>query len=263
MHVNEKRSDGYHNIETVLVPCDWQDVLEIIPDDKPGDVDFKSTGIRLYGNKEKNLCVRAYELIASHYKIPGVRMHLHKIIPVGAGLGGGSCDAAVTIQMLNSIFKLNIPEKDQEEFAREIGSDCAFFIRNKPVIAYGRGDQMESIKLKLKNVFCIIIKPRVHISTSEAYSMIKPLKRNSSLIEFIQLPMSEWKNHIENDFEKTAVEKFPVIKNIKNRLYKLGAIYASMTGSGSAVYGFFSEEKHLDPYFRSSTIWSGFLNQKN
>jgi 4-diphosphocytidyl-2-C-methyl-D-erythritol kinase len=260
LYVTEKRSDGFHNIETIMVPAEWQDVLEIIPDEKtPPEIDFKTTGIRVFGNREKNLCIRSYQLLSKHYQLPPVKMHLHKIIPVGAGLGGGSSDATHTISLLNKIFKLNISERSQEEFVSELGSDCAFFIKNKPVFASGKGDIFETIKLKPRNLFCVIVKPRIHISTSEAYSWIKPQKRNLSLKETIQLPLSEWKNNIENDFEKVVIEKFPVIKNIKNRLYKLGAEYASMTGSGSAVYGLFTEEKHLDTYFRSSTVWSGKL----
>lgn len=261
LHVTEKRADGFHNIETILVPADWQDILEIVPDEKTtDDIDFKCTGIRLFGTKEKNLCLRAYNFLAQHYKLPSIKMHLHKIIPIGAGLGGGSADAAHTILILNKIFKLNISEKDHENFSNQLGSDCAFFIRNKPVFASGKGDIFEPVKLKMKNIFCVIVKSRIHISTTEAYSRIKPRKRNTSLRELIQQPISDWKNSIENDFEKIVFEKNPAIKNIKSRLYKLGAVYASMSGSGSAVYGLFTEEKHLNTYFRSSTVWSGTLN---
>ena len=165
--------------------------------------------------------------------------------------------------ILNKIFKLNISEKDQENFANQLGSDCAFFIRNKTVFASGKGGIFEPVKLKIKNIFCVIIKPRIHISTSEAYSLIKPRKRNNSLRELIELPIADWKNSIENDFEKVVFEKNPSIKNIKTRLYKLGAVYASMSGTGSAVYGLFTEEKHLNTYFRSSTVWSGMLNLSN
>lgn len=261
LHVTEKRADGLHNIETVLVPVDWRDILEIVPDDRTNDeTDLKCTGIRLFGTKENNLCLRAYALLAQKYNLPPIKMHLHKIIPVGAGLGGGSSDAVHTIIILNKLFKLNISENDQENYANELGSDCAFFIRNKPVFATGKGEVFEPVKLKLKNLFCVIIKPKIHISTSEAYSWVKPRKSRTSLRDLIQQPLSEWKNFIENDFEKVVFEKNPAIKNIKNRLYKLGAVYASMSGSGSAVYGLFTEEKHLNTYFRSSTVWSGLLN---
>jgi 4-diphosphocytidyl-2-C-methyl-D-erythritol kinase len=184
-------------------------------------------------------------------------MHLHKVIPVGAGLGGGSADASHALTLLNSLFKLNIPESEIEIISSQLGSDCPFFIRNKPVFANEKGDVFEPLKLKIKNLFCVIIKPRFHINTSMAYSWIKPQKRKETLKNLIQLPITEWKNVIENDFEKVVAEKYPAIKNIKSRLYKLGAVYASMSGSGSAVYGLFTEEKHLDTYFRSSTVWSG------
>jgi 4-diphosphocytidyl-2-C-methyl-D-erythritol kinase len=260
LHVTEKRADGFHNLETVMVPADWTDILEIIPEEKPSDEnEFKSTGNRVFVSKEKNLCLRAYDLLAKHYELKPVKMHLHKSIPVGAGLGGGSSDAANTIILLNKIFKLNISEKDQEDFASQLGSDCPFFIRNKPVLATGRGEIFEPVKLKMKNIFCVIVKPRQHISTASAYSWIKPHKRSTSLKELILLPVSDWKDAIENDFEKVVFEKYPAIKNIKSRLYKLGAVYASMSGSGSAVYGLFTEEKHLNTYFRSSTVWSGKL----
>jgi 4-diphosphocytidyl-2-C-methyl-D-erythritol kinase len=260
LHVTEKRSDGFHNIETILVPVDWQDIFEIIPDEKSnGDSDFKSTGIRISGTKEKNLCFKAYELLNKHYNLPPVKMHLHKLIPVGAGLGGGSSDAAHSLLLLKKIFNLNITDEQAEDFAAQLGSDCPFFIRNKPAYAFGKGDDMEPIKLKLKNIYCVIVKPKIHISTVEAYSWIKPVKRDRSLKELIQLPLSDWKNNIENDFEKVVFERYPAIRNIKNRLYKLGALYASMSGSGSAVYGLFDEKKHLNTYFRSSIVWDGAI----
>ena len=161
--------------------------------------------------------------------------------------------------MLNKIFNLKISEPELEEYASQLGSDCPFFIRNRIVHATGKGEIFEPLKLKLKNIFCVIVKPIVHISTASAYSLIKPRKRDKSIKELIEAPIKDWKYLIENDFEKAILETNPTIKNIKNRLYKLGAIYSSMTGSGSAVYGFFNEEKHLDTYFRSSSVWSGVI----
>ncbi len=258
LHVTEKRSDGFHTIDTIMVPIEWNDILEIVHDSTSiTATDFKCTGTRLYGPKEKNLCLQAYDLLASRYSLPPVKMQLHKIIPVGAGLGGGSSDSAHTLMLLNKIFNLKISEPELEEYASQLGSDCPFFIRNRIVHATGKGEIFEPLKLKLKNIFCVIVKPRVHISTASAYSLIKPRKRDKSLKELIEAPIKDWKDLIENDFEKAILETNPTIKNIKNRLYKLGAVYSSMTGSGSAVYGFFTEEKHLDTYFRSSTVWSG------
>ena len=236
------------------------DVLEIVPEEKKeSETEFKCTGIRLFGPKEKNLCIRAYNLLAEKYTLPPVKMHLHKIIPVGAGLGGGSTDAAHTLLLLDQIFKLNLTDKELHDYSEMLGSDCAFFINNKTTYATGKGEILEPLKLKLKNVFCVIVKPRIHINTANAYSLIKPKKRKESLQQLIQEPIQKWKDLIENDFEKVVFETNPGIKNIKTRLYKLGATYASMTGSGSAVYGLFTEEKHLDTYFRSSTVWSGTI----
>ncbi len=244
-----------------MIPVPWCDVVETIADEKnSAETDFRSTGNRVYQTKEKNLCIRAYDLLKLKYNLPPVKMHLHKMIPIGAGLGGGSSDAAHTLMLLNKIFKLNLNSDELGKNALELGSDCPFFISNKPVIATGKGEIFEPVKIKMKNIFCVIVKPRIHISTSQAYSWIIPQERKTRLKDFIQEPVSEWKNTIENDFEKPVFEKFPGIKNIKNRLYKLGAVYASMTGSGSSVFGLFTEEKHLDTYFRSSTVWSGKLN---
>ncbi len=260
LHVTEKRSDGFHNIETVMVPAGWEDILEIIPSEKQlPEPELKCTGIRVSGSKDTNLCVKAYKLLAKEFSLPDVRLHLHKIIPIGAGLGGGSSDAANTLILLNKIFKTGLTENQLEDFAKQLGSDCPFFIRNRAVYATGKGDEFEALKLKLKNVYCVIIKPKIHVSTPLAYSWISPLKRKNHLSELIQLPMSDWKDAIVNDFEKPVFEKYPAIKNIKARLYKLGAVYASMSGSGSAVYGLFTEEKHLDTYFRSSFVWGGYL----
>ncbi len=261
LNITGKRADGFHNIETVFIPAGWQDILEIIPDEKSeSEIDFRTTGIRLTGSKEKNLCTKAYNLLSTIQNLPSVKMHLHKIIPVGAGLGGGSADAAYTLLILNRIFKLNLPDDELEKIASQLGSDCPFFIRSRTVYANEKGDQFEPVKLKLKNVFCVIIKPRIHINTSMAYSWITPSKPKHSLKDLIQLPLSDWKDAIKNDFEEPVFERYPTIRNIKNRLYKLGAAYASLSGSGSAVYGLFTEEKHLDTYFRSSAMWAGKLN---
>ncbi len=258
LHVTEKRPDGFHNIETVMVAAGWQDILEIVPDEKPpGEIDFRSTGARVYGTKETNLCTKAYHLLSKNHVLPSVKIHLHKILPVGAGLGGGSADAVHTLFLLRKIFNLSIDDAKMMEYSIQLGSDCPFFLKSKPVYATGRGDEFESVKLKLKNISCIIVKPRIHVSTAQAYSWIRPHKKKSSLKELIQQPVSEWKNSIVNDFEEPVFEKYPAIRNIKNRLYKLGAVYASMSGSGSSVYGLFTEEKHVDTYFRSSTVWSG------
>jgi len=261
LSVLRKRADGFHDLETVFYPVSWNDLFEIVQTEPESPaLDYKSSGIRLYGPKEKNLCIRAHEIIAASNQIPPVKMHLHKIIPVGAGLGGGSADGAFTLLALNKICKLGLKDEELEKLAAQLGSDCPFFIRNKPVFASGRGNEMEEINLKLKGWYLVIVKPRLHIGTAEAFSGIVPKQPAVSLRTKISLPIQQWKNEIVNDFEQNIFEKHPSIRNIKNKLYQYGATYASMSGSGSAVFGLFPEEKNLKPYFRSCTVWQGKLN---
>ena len=258
LNVVSRREDGFHNIETVFYPVQWCDVFEIVPDHSVKALfQFKNSGIKISSKDQKNLCIKGYQLLAEKHDLPPVKMHLHKIIPVGAGLGGGSSDAACTIVMLNKLFNLKLSNELLEEYASQLGSDCPFFVRNKPVFASGKGDQFQEIKLDLKNYFITIVKPKVRVSTADAYSSITPAKPISSLKELIKLPVPKWKDQVNNDFEKTIFEKFAVVKNIKAKLYQYGAIYASMSGSGSAVYGIFSEQKKLDHSFRNCTVWSG------
>ncbi|HRH67395.1 MAG TPA: 4-(cytidine 5'-diphospho)-2-C-methyl-D-erythritol kinase [Bacteroidia bacterium] len=261
LRVVAKRTDGFHTIETIFYPVPWTDILEVVMnEDTNASTAFKSTGIRVYGPKEKNLCLKAYQLLSEKHNLPPVKMHLHKVIPIGAGLGGGSSDAANTLISLNKLFRLNLSEEELEDYASEIGSDCPFFIRNKAMYATEKGNVMEPVNLKLKNIYIVVVKPRVHISTAEAYAGISPAKKNNSLKDLIRLPIEDWKDQIANDFEKTIFESHPGIRNIKNKLYKFGAVYASMSGSGSAVYGLFKEEKNLRAYFRSCTVWQGKLS---
>lgn len=241
-----------------MSPVQWNDILEIVANEGgPVEPEFKSSGIRIYGDKENNLCVRAYKLLANHYPLPPVKMHLHKIIPIGAGLGGGSSDAAFAITTLNQLFKLKLSDTELESFAAKLGSDCPFFIHNKTLFCYEKGDRFEQMKLDGKEYHIILIKPRIHVNTAQAYSWIKPIKRKESIKDLIRTPIENWKETIFNDFEMPVFERYPAIKNIKARLYKQGALYASMSGSGSTVYGIFNEEKHLNTYFRSSMVFQG------
>lgn len=260
LNIVKKRDDGFHDIETVFYPLPWCDVLEIIPDVKAKEaVQFKSSGIRMYSKDKQNLCIRSYYLLAEKFQLPPVKMHLHKVIPIGAGLGGGSADAAFSLMMLNQVFNLDLSQQHLMEFASELGSDCSFFIRNKSVYASGKGDQFEEIKLGLKNYYVVVVKPKIHVSTAEAYRGVLTAKPSGNLKELIKLPVAKWKEVVANDFEKTIFEKFNVIKNIKTKLYKYGAIYASLSGSGSSVYGIFSEPKSLDSSFRNCVVYSGKL----
>jgi 4-diphosphocytidyl-2-C-methyl-D-erythritol kinase len=262
LHVLEKRNDGFHNIETIFYPLKWCDALEIIPASKKQkkDVDFGITGIKILGSKEKNLCVKAYHLLKDKHNLPSIQMHLHKHIPVSAGLGGGSSDATHTLLLLDKIFNLGLKEKELEELATTLGSDCAFFVRNQPTLAKEKGNVFEEINLSLKNYFVVIVKPDIYVSTADAYKRITPSADRTPLKEIIDKPMVEWKELLINDFEKTVFKKYPEVKYVKDALYESGASYASMSGSGSSVYGIFTKEVDLKNQFKDYQLWSGSLD---
>jgi len=235
LHVLRKREDGFHEIETVFYPIDMHDSLEIRP---AVQTTFNFSGPELA--EGENIVLKAYHLMGQEYGIPPVEIHLLKHIPAGAGLGGGSSDAAHSLVMLNDLFNLDISPAELEKLAAELGSDCAFFIRNKPALASGRGELLEDIDLDLSGYEIKVIKPDIHISTPEAYGMVKPMDVRPSLREIIQKPVHEWKEVMVNDFEKPLFEKYPEIREHKEALYAQGPVYASMSGSGSAVYGLFT-----------------------
>lgn len=237
LHVCRKRDDGFHNIETIFYPLQLCDALEILPSGK------EESSLELYGTSlppgGENLCMKAVNLLKQHYDFPAVDMHLIKNIPAGAGLGGGSSDAAQTLLILNELFSLHISSADLETLASELGSDCAFFIRNKPLFASGRGNIFSPVELDLSNKYIRIEKPNIHISTPEAYSLITPIPDRPSLRNIIQKPITEWKDLLVNDFEKPIFEKHPTIRSLRDKMYEEGAVYAAMSGSGSAVFGIF------------------------
>jgi 4-diphosphocytidyl-2-C-methyl-D-erythritol kinase len=256
LSVVEKRKDNFHNIETIFYPVGLCDALEII-ESKNLSIEF--SGIKIEGNSTDNLCMKAYQLIAENYNIPPVNIFLHKVIPSGAGLGGGSSDASSMIQLLNKMFSLNISGKKLIHYASMLGSDCAFFINNTPVFAHGRGDITENISLNLKNYHILIVKPSFGVPTAKAYSMIKSAASKKSLKELSVENIKEWKNFVVNDFEIPISKEFPEIIKIKDQLYKSGAIYSSMTGSGSAVYGIFKSEPEVPSAFENYFTWKGLL----
>ena len=239
LHVVRKRDDGFHNLETVFYPVPLYDALEIIraSDDA---FNFNSSGLAIPGDAEHNLCTRAFILLQQAFKLPMVKMHLHKVIPMGAGLGGGSSDGAFTLKLLNQLFDLGQDKQQLMCFARKLGSDCSFFIENHPLFAYDRGDQFESTQVDLSGLTLLLVFPGLHVSTAAAYSAVLPVKPEKPLKELIKLPIEQWKEVLVNDFEKPVFKKHPAIGEIKHKLYDAGARYASMSGSGSAVYGLFS-----------------------
>ena len=254
LHVVRKRADGYHDIETVFFPLGLSDSVEITPSGD-GQFRFSSTGLKIPGDPATNLCVKAYELIKEHFQIPPVNIRLDKMVPIGSGLGGGSSDGAYTLIGLNEYFKLGLTTDHLKAFASRLGSDCTFFIENSPAFAKGRGEQLEKIMLNLSGLYILIVIPHVHVSTSDAYSMIQPARPETPLREIISLPVSEWKGKLVNDFEAPVCSKYPLIGKIKDLLYENGALYSAMSGSGSAVYGLFNEIPPAEGLFPGGFVW--------
>ena len=247
LNIVNKRDDGYHDIETFFFPVHLKDSLEIIEKEK---LEFSTSGFSIEGEPEKNLCIKAYDLLKKDFpQLPAVQMHLHKAIPMGAGLGGGSADGAFTLKLLNKKFDLSLSEKQLINYSLQLGSDCPFFILNKPCFATSRGEILEQTELDLSDYKFLLVQPLVHISTAWAFSTIKTLKPVKSIKQIIQQSILTWKAELINDFEKPVFEKYPEIKKIKDKLYNAGAIYASMSGSGSAVYGIFKKEKAISISF--------------
>lgn len=257
LYVINKRDDGYHNLVSCFYPVPWTDVLEVIPSEK---LSFSCSGSIIPGNENDNLCLKAYALLRKEFDLPAVKIHLHKIIPTGAGLGGGSSDAAYTLRMLNTIFKLNLSSEKLSYYASILGSDCSFFIYDKPRLATSRGEILSDMSLSLSGHHLIIVKPEVHVSTAEAYGGVTPQPANINLEEFLQnQSIRKWKGVVKNDFEDSVFKNHPVINDIKNRLYEKGALYASMSGSGSAVFGIFESNPGIENDFKTNLYWSGDL----
>ena len=231
LSVLSKRSDGFHNIETCFYPVPWTDILEIIPGDKPA---FTFSGSPISGKAEDNLC--------------------------GAGLGGGSSDAAATLKTLNEIFSLRIDKERLRSYASQLGSDCAFFIEPGPMLGRGKGEILTSLPMSLKGKFLVLVTPDVHVSTAEAYGGVTLRKTKISVKEILAEPVGEWKDKLVNDFEASVFLAHPILMHIKQRFYELGALYASMSGSGSAVFGLFDEVKDSENAFPGIKVWSGMLS---
>jgi 4-diphosphocytidyl-2-C-methyl-D-erythritol kinase len=255
LQIVSKRTDGYHNIVSCFLPVPWTDMLEIIPSDK---LHLQTSGNFIPGKVEDNLCLKAFHLLQADFKIPFVQIHLHKSIPTGAGLGGGSSDGAFTLRILNHIFSLGLSVAEMKQYASKLGSDCPFFIEDNAMLGTGRGEVLEPISLSLKNKFIIIVNPDVHVATAEAYQGVKPALPSIELKYIVEnTPVDQWRDVVKNDFEETVFEKFPVIKTIKQKMYQAGAVYASMSGSGSAVFGIFNQETKLPTEFAGMISWSG------
>jgi 4-diphosphocytidyl-2-C-methyl-D-erythritol kinase len=247
LRVTGKRADGFHNIESVFFPVALKDAIEIVEDPATSKkISYTSTGLKIPGKAEDDLCVKAYQLLKTDFpQLPNIKMHLHKAIPMGAGLGGGSADASFVLKLINQKFNLDLSSEKLIEYAAKLGSDCPFFIINEPCYVMGRGEILEKIPVDISAYKIILINPGIHINTGWAFSNITIQAPGDSLKELIKSPINSWQQHIKNDFEVPVFKAHPEIETIKLSLLEQSAVYASMSGSGSTVFGIF--EKHSSP----------------
>lgn len=265
LHIIRKTDSGYHELETIFYPIPLKDALEIIENKhyaKHQNPPFTSSGRPIAGKPASNLCVQAYRILKKDFpELPAVQIHLHKLIPSGAGLGGGSADAAFVLHMINELFELSLTQIQLLEYAAELGSDCPFFIINKPCYAQGRGEILQEIDLDLSPYKIIIVNPGIHIDTGRAFMNVHPAQPETNLKEVIQMPLERWKDYMVNDFEKVIFAQHREIVDIKDYLYRHGAIYASMSGSGSTVYGIFPKETVVDLVFPPTYFIAELLDE--
>ncbi|RYY63050.1 MAG: 4-(cytidine 5'-diphospho)-2-C-methyl-D-erythritol kinase [Chitinophagaceae bacterium] len=240
LSVLRKRPDNFHDLKTIFYPLPFYDVLEII---QAPVFSMNQTGIGLDVDAAQNICVRAWQLLQrDHPQLPQVLIHLHKNIPAGAGLGGGSADAAFLLSTVNKKFRLGISHDRLAAYALELGSDCAFFLVNKPAVATGRGEILEPVSLDLSAYRLMVINPSIHVNTGEAFAMITPRDDGPDPEEIISLPIDQWKGRLVNDFEAPVFARHPEVQAVRDKLYDAGALFAAMSGSGSTVFGIFSKE---------------------
>ena len=256
--------DGFHDVASVYLALDLREEVTVSPASAwsvsvSGNISAEQ--IASVPTGEDNLVVRAAKHVAELAKVSAqpTSFAIDKHVPVAGGMGGGSADGAFMLKMLNEVYELKLSNDELKDFARKLGSDCAFFIENRPVFCYNKGDEFENFKLDLKGKFVVLVNPDIHISTAEAYSGVSPKKPEISLKTALSQPISEWKKIVKNDFEEKLLLKYPTIDEVKETLYQSGAVYASMTGSGSTVYGIFEEESDLKSSFPSFAIWQGFF----
>ena len=253
LRIVRKREDGYHDLETCFVPIPLRDILEIVEGEA---FHFETSGLAISGSAEDNLCTKAYHLLQQAFDLPPVKMHLHKIIPMGAGLGGGSADASFVLRCLNKIFDLKLSDNKLEDYASQLGSDCPFFIRNQPVLASGTGNQFQPLNLNLSGKFIGLVFPDISVSTAEAYAKVQPQLPEASLRTLLEdTDSAEWKDSLINDFEPSVFAQHPKLQQIKDKLYEAGAFYASMSGSGSTLYGLFHQEPDLTLLEKTYSVW--------
>jgi len=237
-----KRQDGFHDIDTVFYPVNLKDIVEITASSKGSSelIQFTHSGLNIPGDTTNNLCVKAYHLLKADFPtLPAIQMHLHKMIPMGAGLGGGSSDGTAVLQILNTLFHLQLNKIQLIQYAEKLGSDCPFFLFDQPCQASGKGEILNPIEIDLSPYTLVLIHPQIHIPTPWAFQQITPCKKVKEIAQIIQQPLATWEKELVNDFEAPIMKAHPLIRSIKDELYTQGALYASMTGSGSSLFGIF------------------------
>jgi 4-diphosphocytidyl-2-C-methyl-D-erythritol kinase len=261
LYVTGRRPDGYHNIETIFYPLDFSDILEVVvdPEGGPGEISLTLSGLPVPGDAGTNLVVMAYRLLQRKYRLPAVRAFLHKCIPTGAGLGGGSSDAVSMLRIMDRLAGLGLTFGELSGLALELGSDCPFFLDPRPVNAMERGELIEPLTLALEGWLLRLYHPGTGISTAAAYRNVPVGPVEHPLRESVRHPVKEWRQIIRNDFEGYAIKQEPLIGRIRDELYASGADYASMTGSGSAVYGLFGSDREAPSTIARYLIWEGRL----
>ena len=255
LNVVERRPDGYHNLQTVFMPVPLTDALEVHEMDAafPSEVDcdLKVTNIAVEGDEQRNLVVRAYNMLKSEFpQMPRVHAHLRKDIPTQAGMGGGSSDCAAMLLLLNRMFSLGLTQQQLIDRAAQLGADCPIFILNRPAYAEGIGEKLTPIELSLKDYYLAIVRPNIPVPTKEAFSRIKPHMPAKNCLDIVRQPIDTWRHELVNDFEESVFALHPEIGAVKQRLYDLGAVYAAMSGSGSALFGIFKKEPALEGEFQ-------------
>ncbi len=256
LRVVSRRPDGYHNLETVFYPIALQDALEIVPA-TGSETTLSLSGIVIDGDARDNLVMRAWQRLSDLFSLPPVDILLHKVIPFGAGLGGGSSDAAFLLAMARDHFDLPLSDEELDAIAASLGADCPFFLHNKPLLAKGIGTEFEPVTLSLKGYYMVLVKPAVAVPTAVAYSLVTPALPEEPVSKTIARPVREWRSRLVNDFEASVFARFPEVGAIKERLYAQGAVYASMSGSGSSVFGLFEKPIDLKSDFPDCFVWSG------
>ncbi|MCF8227158.1 MAG: 4-(cytidine 5'-diphospho)-2-C-methyl-D-erythritol kinase [Bacteroidales bacterium] len=258
LHILRKRDDGYHDLSSLMLPLPLYDILEVIKTGgPPGKFDFESTGIAVPGSTSDNICFKAYRIFSGKVSQIPVKVFLYKQIPVGAGLGGGSSDAAAMIMALNRLTGSTLNDQHLEELAQEAGSDCPFFIQKRASMIGGKGEALMPSPIDLKDLYIVLMNPGIQIDTSRAYRQVSPDGKREELDLLLKKPIKEWKHTIVNDFETNIINEHPVIGKLKTGLYDSGALFASMSGSGSSVYGIFRKKKRIGPGLRPYIIWQG------